>query len=99
MFDRRQIKPKMAVFGLLAGCPVKYRNLGKCSEGCSEGIHESLLRSITARVFQSSIPFFPPLDTVFPGTPELLLKSSKTCLSRLETQAPLQKTELLWPKA
>lgn len=60
MFDRRQIKPKMAVFGLPSGCPVKFRNLGKCSEG----IHESLIHSITARVFQSSIPFLPPWHSV-----------------------------------
>lgn len=54
----------------------------------------ALLQEFFRAQFHSS-----PLDTMFPGTPELLLKSSKTCLSRLETQAPLHKTELFWPKA
>lgn len=81
----------MAIFGLLAGYPVKQELKH------SEGIHKSLLCRVMTGVFQSSILFL-PLATVSPGTPELLLKSSRTSLSRLETQTPLHKTELLWPK-
>lgn len=53
--------------------------------------------SVKMSVFHGLIPFL-PIGPVSPGTPELFLKSSRTCLPRLETQALLHRTELLWPE-
>lgn len=70
----------MATF-CCAGCAVELKH--------QEGIHEFLFHSVTMRAFQSLIPFL-PLAKVFPGTPEILLKSSRTCLSGLETGSHAQ---------